>query len=79
MARAFADEWKSVRETQEYILRTYGVSWTGTWIRTLAHRGHLAYIQPGPGKTARMLIALTSVDARFEPPASGQDSPPPTA
>lgn len=75
MARAFADEWKSVKETQEYILRTYGVNWTGTWIRTLAHRGDLAFIQPGHGKTARILISLSSVDARFQPASAGPDSP----
>lgn len=74
MAREFADEWKSVRETQAYILRTYGVSWTGTWIRTLAHRGALAYIRPGDGKTSRMLISLSSVDARFLPSAADSDT-----
>lgn len=78
MARDPADEWKSVAETQEYILLTYGKSWSGVWIRTLAHRGTLRYMRPGYGKTAPMLISLTSVDERFQPAEADDKTHPKT-
>jgi hypothetical protein len=53
-----------VTEAQVYIRERYGISWTGQWVRKMAHRGAFRFVRPG-GDKGYLYISRESIDERF--------------
>jgi hypothetical protein len=56
------DEYITVQEARSYMQERYGFVWSDVWIRKLAHRGKLDWMQPGTGRTATIRIRRGSLD-----------------
>lgn len=61
-----------VSEAQAYILETYGVSWSGWWIRKLCNRGTLRSVRPGGGR-GWLYVSRESIDERFSTPTTSSE------
>lgn len=64
-----------VSEARIYIKDTYGVSWSGWWIRQLCNRGTLRCARPG-GPRGWLYVSKESIDERFSMRHVGSDEPP---